>query len=430
MREALCRVGKPDRGVNIRFGSLEIGRLSTVWRLMNELNLKCPVSIHKLSVHSFPNMTGKLSQYQRVVVKIGSALLVDLASGVRRAWLESLASDVFAIWERGGEVIIVSSGAIALGRRQMCEHDSTLCERNLKLEESQAAAAVGQIALGRVWSEMLGSYGMQAGQVLLTLSDTEERRRYLNARDTIGQLLGWRSVPIINENDTVATNEIRYGDNDRLAARVASMMDADLLVLLSDIDGLYTAPPSEDPNAKLLETVDAITPQIEAMAGESASVISSGGMRTKIAAAKIATQAGAAMVIASGKVPHPLKALDQGGRSTWFAASKNPVNNRRRWIAGTLETSGSITIDDGAIAALKSGKSLLPAGVTDVAGDFSRGDTVLILDSGGATIGRGLVEYDFQDAKKSQGRSSSELTGLLGESYRSVLIHRDDMVIE
>jgi glutamate 5-kinase len=237
-------------------------------------------------------------------------------------------------------------------------------------------------------------------------------------------------VPIINENDTVATNEIRYGDNDRLAARVASMMDANLLVLLSDIDGLYTAPPSEDPNAKLLETVDAITPEIEAMAGESASVISSGGMRTKIAAAKIATQAGTEMVIASGKVAHPLKELDQGGRSTWFAASKNPINNRRRWIAGTLETSGALTIDAGAITALKSGKSLLPAGVTDVKGEFSRGDTVLILDSGGRTIGRGLVEYDFEDAKKSKGRSSDELTKSLGESYRSVLIHRDDMVIE
>ncbi len=375
-------------------------------------------------------MTGKLSNYRRIVVKIGSALLVDLESGVRRTWLESLAADLGAIWERGGEIIIVSSGSIALGRRQMSTHDASLAGRALKLEESQAAAAIGQIALGRVWSEMLGDYGMQAGQILLTLGDTEERRRYLNARDTIGQLLAWRSVPIINENDTVATNEIRYGDNDRLAARVASMMDANLLVLLSDIDGLYTAPPSEDPNAKLLETVDAITPEIEAMAGESASVISSGGMRTKIAAAKIATQAGTEMVIASGKVAHPLKELDQGGRSTWFAASKNPINNRRRWIAGTLETSGALTIDAGAITALKSGKSLLPAGVTDVKGGFSRGDTVLILDSGGRTIGRGLVEYDFEDAKKSKGRSSDELTKSLGESYRSVLIHRDDMVIE
>jgi glutamate 5-kinase len=375
-------------------------------------------------------MTGKLSNYRRIVVKIGSALLVDLESGVRRTWLESLAADLGAIWERGGEIIIVSSGSIALGRRQMSTHDASLAGRALKLEESQAAAAIGQIALGRVWSEMLGDYGMQAGQILLTLGDTEERRRYLNARDTIGQLLAWRSVPIINENDTVATNEIRYGDNDRLAARVASMMDANLLVLLSDIDGLYTAPPSEDPNAKLLETVDSITPEIEAMAGESASVISSGGMRTKIAAAKIATQAGTEMVIASGKVAHPLKELDQGGRSTWFAASMNPINNRRRWIAGTLETSGSLTIDAGAITALKSGKSLLPAGVTDVKGEFSRGDTVLILDSGGRTIGRGLVEYDFEDAKKSKGRSSDELTKSLGESYRSVLIHRDDMVIE
>ena len=273
-------------------------------------------------------MTGKLSQYERIVVKIGSALLVDLSSGVRRAWLESLSKDLAAVLQRGGELIIVSSGSIALGRRQMSTNDASLSERSLKLEESQAAAAIGQIALGRVWSEVMGHYGIEVGQILLTLGDTEERRRYLNARDTISQLLQWRSVPIINENDTVATSEIRYGDNDRLAARVASMMDADLLVLLSDIDGLYTAPPGDDPNAKLVETVDVITPEIEAMAGESGSLISSGGMRTKIVAAKIATQAGTEMVIASGKVAHPLKALDEGARSTWFAASDNPINNR------------------------------------------------------------------------------------------------------
>jgi glutamate 5-kinase len=312
----------------------------------------------------------------------------------------------------------------------MSRHDQTLSQRPLKLEESQAAAAIGQIALGRVWSEVMGDHNIEVGQILLTLGDTEERRRYLNARDTVGQLLGWGSVPIINENDTVATNEIRYGDNDRLAARVASMMDADLLVLLSDIDGLYTARPGSDPNAQLLETVEAITPAIEAMAGESASVISSGGMRTKIAAAKIATQAGTEMVIASGKVAHPLAALDQGARSTWFKPSPNPMNNRRRWIAGTLDISGSISIDDGAVKALQSGSSLLPAGVTDLRGGFSRGDTVLILNSTGDTIGRGLVEYDFDDAQKARGRSSDELTDLLGESYRSVMIHRDDMVIE
>ena len=363
-------------------------------------------------------------------MKIGSALLVDQTAGVRREWLKSVASDLASIWQRGGEVIIVSSGSIALGRRQMSKHDTTLSARPLKLEESQAAAAIGQIALGRVWSETLGAHEVEAGQVLLTLGDTEERRRYLNARDTITTLLKWRSVPIINENDTVATNEIRYGDNDRLAARVASMMDADLLVLLSDIDGLYTAPPSVDPNAKLIETVDVITPQIESMAGESASVISSGGMRTKIAAAKIATQAGTEMVIASGKTDHPLAALDGGARSTWFAAASNPMNNRRRWIAGTLETSGSVTIDEGAIVALKSGKSLLPAGVTQIDGQFSRGDTVLIQNQQGITMGRGLIEYDFEDALKAMGRSRDELSSLLGENYRSVLIHRDDLALE
>ena len=375
-------------------------------------------------------MTGKLAQYQRIVVKIGSALLVDQGFGVRRDWLESVATDLAKICGRGGEVIIVSSGSVALGRRQMSVRDATLSTRPLKLEESQAAAAIGQIALGRVWSEVLGAHDIEAGQVLLTLGDTEERRRYLNARDTVNTLLRWRSVPIINENDTVATSEIRYGDNDRLAARVASMMDADLLVLLSDIDGLYTAPPSDDPNAKLIETVDAITPEIEAMAGESASVISSGGMRTKIVAAKIATQAGAEMVIASGKTNHPLTALDDGSRSTWFAASPTPMNNRRRWIAGTLETAGTVTIDAGAIAALKSGKSLLPAGVTELTGAFARGDTVLVLDSKGQMVARGLVEYDIADAMKAIGRSRDELSALLGENYRSVMIHRDDLVME
>lgn len=372
-------------------------------------------------------MNGKLANYKRIVVKIGSALLVDRQSGVRRSWLEGIASDIATLNRQGCETIVVSSGSIALGRRQMGRHESRLASKPLKLEESQAAAAVGQIALGRTWSEVLGNEGLEAGQILLTLGDTEERRRYLNARDTINTLLKWKAVPIINENDTVATQEIRYGDNDRLAARVASMMSADLLILLSDIDGLYTAPPQQDPSAQLIPFVESITPEIIAMAGESASILSSGGMKTKIEAARIATTAGTQMVIASGKIERPLKMLDEDGAATWFKASDSPVNNRRKWIAGALETSGQITIDDGAVKALKAGKSLLPAGVTAIDGSFSRGDTVQVLDSHGQIIGRGLVEYDYDDAVRAMGKSSDELESLLGENYRSVMIHRDDL---
>jgi glutamate 5-kinase len=298
----------------------------------------------------------------------------------------------------------------------------------LKLEEAQAAAAVGQIALARSWSESLSAHGIAAGQVLLTLGDTEERRRYLNARSTIDKLLEWRSVPVINENDTVATTEIRYGDNDRLAARVATMMSADLLVLLSDVDGLYDKPPSAG-DAKLVPIVQRITPEIEAMAGVSESETSRGGMLTKIEAGKIATTAGTHMVIASGRVPHPLRAIIDGAACTWFLTPANPVTARKKWIAGSLEPRGALTIDDGAVKALRIGKSLLPAGVIKVEGAFGRGDAVIVRGPDGGEVGRGLIAYDAADAEKVKGKSSADVRAILGFSGRAEMIHRDDLVL-
>jgi glutamate 5-kinase len=318
----------------------------------------------------------------------------------------------------------VSSGAIALGRVVL-----KLPKGPLRLEDSQAAAAVGQIALARTWSEALSRHGITAGQVLVTLQDTEERRRYLNARSTIERLLEWRAVPVINENDTVATNEIRYGDNDRLAARVATMASADALVLLSDVDGLYDAPPDRNADAKLIPLVERITPQIEAMAGSAASELSRGGMVTKIEAAKIATTGGTHLVIASGRIDNPLDAIMRGARCTWFLTPANPVTSRKKWIAGSLEPRGTLTIDAGAVAALRRGRSLLPAGVIRVDGQFSRGDAVVIRGPDTAEIGRGLVAYDAEDAAKIKGRSSSDIPGILGFSGRTEMVHRDDMVL-
>src|SRR6516162_1544834 len=293
-----------------------------------------------------------LKNFRRIVVKVGSSLLVDSDAGeVRIDWLSALAADIAKLHEGGRELLVVSSGSIALGRGRL-----KLPRGPLRLEESQAAAAVGQIALARIWSEVLGDHGIGAGQILVTLQDTEERRRYLNARSTIGKLLEWRAIPVINENDTVATNEIRYGDNDRLAARVATMASADLLVLLSDVDGLYNAPPADNADARFVPVVERITPAIEAMAGAAGSELSRGGMQTKIEAARIATQARTHMLIASGRLAHPLSALAQGGRCTWFLTPANPVTARKKWIAGTLEPKGSLLIDAGAVAALRSGK--------------------------------------------------------------------------
>jgi glutamate 5-kinase len=366
-----------------------------------------------------------LKNFRRIVVKVGSSLLVDSDAGeVRASWLSALAADLAKLHGAGRDVLVVSSGSIALGRSRL-----RLPRGPLKLEESQGAAAVGQIALARIWSEVLGAHGIGAGQILVTLQDTEERRRYLNARATIAKLLDWRAVPIINENDTVATNEIRYGDNDRLAARVATMASADLLILLSDIDGLYDAPPSQNPNARLVPVVETVTSDIEAMAGAAESELSRGGMRTKIEAAKIATIGGTHMLIASGKIEHPLKAIADGGRCTWFLTPANPVTARKRWIAGSLEPKGTLTIDAGAVSALRAGKSLLPAGVIRVDGQFARGDAVVVRGPDADEIGRGLVAYDADDAEKVKGRSSPDVMTILGLSGRAEMIHRDDLVV-
>ena len=370
-------------------------------------------------------MRPDLRQFRRVVIKVGSSLLVDRAAGAaKRAWLEALADDLATLHGSGADVLVVSSGAIALGRTVLGYPGGVL-----KLEDSQAAAAVGQIALSRLWAEALAQRGMTAGQVLLTLGDTEERRRYLNARATLGRLLSLRAVPIINENDTVATSEIRYGDNDRLAARVATMASADLLILLSDIDGLYSAPPHLDPTAVLIPIVPRIDAVIEAMAGGAASELSRGGMRTKIEAAKIATAGGTHMVIADGRVLHPLGRIRDGERCTWFLTPQNPVAARKIWIAGSLEPRGAITVDDGAAGALRRGASLLPAGGTRVEGLFSRGDCVRILDRAGQELGRGLVAYDSNHAAQLEGRNSREIEAVLGQPGRAEMIHRDDMAL-
>jgi glutamate 5-kinase len=368
--------------------------------------------------------TPSLKDFRRIIVKVGSSLLVDSAAGsLKRAWLDGLAADVAALHQEKRDLLVVSSGAIALGRAVL-----KLPAGALRLEEAQAAAAVGQIALARAWAEALGANGLTAGQVLVTLQDTEERRRYLNARSTIAKLLEWRSVPVINENDTTATNEIRYGDNDRLAARVATMMSADLLVLLSDVDGLYDKSPSEL-GAKRLDLVARITPAIEAMAGNPASELARGGMRTKIEAGKIATSAGTHMVIASGHVDHPLQAIVDGAPCSWFLTPANPVTARKKWIAGSLEPRGALVIDAGAVRALRTGKSLLPAGVIKVEGSFERGDAVLVRGPDGAEVGRGLIAYDAGDADKIKGRSSADILSILGFGGRTEMIHRDDLVL-
>jgi len=370
-------------------------------------------------------LTPCVKDFRRITVKVGSSLLVDSAQGcVRRDWLVSLATDIAELHGKGADVLVVSSGSIALGRKVL-----GLPEKDLKLEDSQAAAAVGQIALARIWAEVLADRRITAGQILVTFGDTEERRRYLNARATIARLLDLRAVPVINENDTVATNEIRYGDNDRLAARVATMASADLLILLSDVAGLYSAPPAENPDAQLIPVVSRVTAEIEAMAGGAASRLSRGGMRTKIEAAKIATTGGTHMLIADGRVLHPVARLQEGAPCTWFLTGSNPVTARKKWIAGSLEPRGAVHIDAGAATAMTNGKSLLPAGVTRVVGDFSRGDCVLIRNAQGGEIGRGLVAYDASEAVLIAGRNSQDIEQILGAPGRAAIIHRDDMVV-
>jgi glutamate 5-kinase len=366
-----------------------------------------------------------LASAKRLIVKIGSALLVDEESGgIRRKWLDALADDVAALRERGTEVILVSSGAIAVGRRHL-----GLATGALRLEEKQASAATGQIRLAHAYQETLARHQITVAQILLTLDDTEERRRHLNARSTLNTLLKMGAVPVINENDTVATAEIRFGDNDRLAARVAAMISADTLVLLSDIDGLYTADPRKDTNATHIAEITEMTSDIEAMAGEAPTGYSSGGMVTKLAAARIAMSAGCRMAIADGRRMNPLQTILDGGTCSWFLPASEPKTARKRWIAGALKPSGALTVDAGALAALKSGRSLLPAGIIKVEGRFERGDAVIVTDAQGNEVARGLVAYSARDAKHIMGHKSREIADLLGYRGRDEMIHRDDLVL-
>lgn len=370
-------------------------------------------------------MSDPFASAHRVVVKVGSALLVDPHSGdLKREWLSSLCADIAALKRTGKDVIVVSSGAIALGRRKL-----GLKSGALRLEESQAAAATGQVRLAEGWAASLAEHGIAAAQILLTLEDTENRRRYLNARATLTTLLSLGAVPVINENDTVATAEIRFGDNDRLGARVASMMEADRLILLSDVDGLYTSNPSLDTHAAHVAEVPAITSEIEAMAGDSTSGLGRGGMSSKLVAAKIASAAGAETIIAKGTTQHPVAALSSGARFTRFLARTTPAAARKRWIAGGLKPQGALAIDEGAARALREGKSLLPAGIKQVEGRFERGDAVIVRDMAGNELARGLAAYGAADAERIAGKRTGEIEAILGFRGRDAMIHRDDMAI-
>jgi glutamate 5-kinase len=367
----------------------------------------------------------RLLSARRLVVKIGSALLVDEETGaIRRDWLDALGDDVAECRQRGQEVLIVTSGAIAVGRRRL-----GLDSGKLRLEEKQAAAAIGQIQLAHAYQETLARHRITVAQILLTLDDTEERRRHLNARSTIGALLRLDTVPVINENDTVATSEIRFGANDRLAARVAAMISADALILLSDIDGLYSADPRRDPKARFMPEIREITAEIEAMAGEAPPGYSSGGMVTKLVAARIAVGAGCRMAIANGRRLNPLKAIAEGAACSWFLPAATPLSARKRWIAGALKPVGALMVDAGALKALMGGRSLLPAGVTSVEGEFERGDAVRVLSPDGREVARGLSAYSAADAGRIMRHKSGEIEALLGYRGRDEMIHRDDLVL-
>jgi glutamate 5-kinase len=367
-----------------------------------------------------------LLSVRRLVVKIGSSLLVDDHLGtIRRGWLEALAEDLADMRARGQEVLVVSSGAIAVGRRHLQFRSGSL-----RLEEKQAAAATGMIRLAHAYQEALAHHGLTVAQILLTLDDSEDRRRYLNARNTLTTLLRIGAIPLINENDTVATDEIRFGDNDRLAARVAAMISADTLVLLSDIDGLYSADPRKDAGARLIPIVREVSPEIEAMAGQTSAAYGSGGMVTKLAAARIALAAGCRMVIADGQHLHPLKRIAGGAASTWFLPAATPQAARKRWIGGTLNPAGTLIVDAGAVRALAAGKSLLPAGVIGVEGRFERGAAVVVKTSDGLEVGRGLCAYSSDDARRIMGHKTSEIEAFLGYRGRDEMIHRDDLALE
>jgi glutamate 5-kinase len=374
---------------------------------------------------SAPSNAERLANARRLVIKIGSALFVDQTTGtLDRAWLESVCADVADLHAEGKEVVIVSSGAVALGVREL-----KLDPRRARLEDSQAAAAAGQIVLAHAYQEVLGGFGLKAAQVLLTIDDSESRRRYLNASKTLLSLLGYGAVPVVNENDTVATQELRYGDNDRLAARVAQMVSAECLVLLSDIDGLYTANPRVDERARHIEEVTELKRELWDMAGGPGSSHGSGGMRTKLDAARIAVGAGCRMAIASGRSTRPISALRAGGKATWFLPSATPGAARKQWIAGTLSPKGSVRVDPGAARALASGRSLLPAGVVGVDGQFERGDAVRVLGADGRELARGLIAYAADEARLIAGKQSQGIADVLGYRGRDEIIHRDDLVL-
>ena len=365
-----------------------------------------------------------LTDYRRIVVKVGSSLLVNDSGRVDRQWLRTLAHDISVLRSAGHELLIVSSGAIAIGSSIL-----GINKRRARLEDLQAAAAAGQVQLVYAYQEMLGALGIGGAQVLLTPEDTENRRRFLNARGTLHRLLERRVVPIINENDTVATDEIRYGDNDRLAARVAQLVMADALILLSDVDGFYTADPGKNADAQHIADVTRITTEMQSMAGETRSDIGSGGMATKVQAARIATLAGCSTIIASGQIEHPLQALVDGARCTIFRAEGTPAAARKQWLAGALEVRGEIAVDEGAVVALRNGKSLLPVGVVSVNGNFRRGDVVNITGPDGRELGRGLAEYADEEAGRIAGCQSEEIEEKLGYRGRSVVVHRDELVL-
>ena len=365
-----------------------------------------------------------LASARRLVIKVGSSLLVDQASGaIHRKWMDTLAADIARCRARGQDVILVSSGAVAVGRRHL------QLTPPLRLDEKQAAAACGQIRLAHAWQEALAHHEITVAQMLLTLEDSEDRQRYINARNTLDTLLRLQAVPVINENDTVATAELRFGDNDRLAARVAQMAGADVLVLFSDIDGLYTADPRKHPDAQFIPEVHELTPEIEAMAGNPGSVFGSGGMVTKLLAARICLSAGCRMAVALGSPLHPLQGIEQGARCSWFIPKAEPQASRKQWILGALSPAGALVVDDGAARALGKGGSLLPAGVTAIDGEFQAGDCVLIRDHHGHILGRGLAAYAAADAARIIGRKSAEFESLLGYRGQDELIHRDDLVM-
>ena len=361
---------------------------------------------------------------RRIVVKIGSALLIDEQRRLNREWLDGLTCDIASLRDDGHQVLIVSSGAVAIGSQVL-----SLNIKRSRLEELQAAAAAGQVQLVHAYQESLSVHGIAAAQVLLTRDDTEVRRRFLNARGTLEKLLEHEIIPVINENDTVATDELRYGDNDRLAARVAQLVMADGLVLLSDIDGLYSSDPGRNPDARHIPSVPKITDDLLAMAGDSATDVGRGGMTTKLQAAQIATRAGCSTIIASGRVQRPLRNLARGARCSVFEAAATPAAARKQWLAGVLEVCGELRVDAGAVGALRAGNSLLPVGLVEIVGNFSRGDAVTLVDANGREFGRGLASYASDEASAIAGCRSESIEAILGYRGRSVMVHRDDLVL-